>query len=305
MIPETNQDILPDDLVSVFHKKTCKFGFVTHLFGAEVKSLHPGDVAPRGATFRISPTSNPDQEPATTLTQDFHTRLDNLLRTLVHAKPHFIRCIRPNDTESYSEFNRTLVRQQIRSLQILETLNLMADGFPHRMRFKNFVTRYKITDYRMKNAASDMAGVEESRSILENLSKISIDGNEKMTEDWAVGKKHVFLSELVRQKLEELRTNRRHQAATVTQALWRGYVVRKKWPHLLRQLEMKKTRSRPRPITGTPEPGGWELQDNSEMSVNYGPPHLSGRSRSEPRFGSCDLDIIQNTCSMFGLDLVR
>ena len=116
---------------------------------------------------------------------------------------------------------------------------------------------------------------------------------------------HVFLSELVRQKLEELRTNRRHQAATVTQALWRGYVVRKKWPHLLRQLEMKKTRSRPRPITGTPEPGGWELQDNSEMSVNYGPPHLSGRSRSEPRFGSCDLDIIQNTCSMFGLDLVR
>ena len=93
--------------------------------------------------------------------QDFHFRLDNLLRTLVHAKPHFIRCVRPNETESSSEFDRSLVSdsfesfdpvtslysdfsgtylhffisqviQQVRSLQVLETVNLMAGGFPHR-----------------------------------------------------------------------------------------------------------------------------------------------------------------------------
>ena len=61
-------------------------------------------IVPRGASFRISPTSTSNQhlntdtllngdEPVSTLTQDFHTRLDNLLRTLVHAKPHFVRCI--------------------------------------------------------------------------------------------------------------------------------------------------------------------------------------------------------------------
>ena len=77
----------------------------------------------RGALFRISPTSashpdhqllNGSDEPVSTLTQDFHTRLDNLLRTLVHAKPHFVRCIRPNEHESLTEFDRVHVSQQVR-----------------------------------------------------------------------------------------------------------------------------------------------------------------------------------------------
>lgn len=95
---ETNSDIMPDDIVSVFHKSTCTFGFVSHLFGMELKTLFAQDVAPCGMRFRISPTNHNDLQPgneiASTLTQDFHTRLDNLLRTLVHAKPHFIRCIK-------------------------------------------------------------------------------------------------------------------------------------------------------------------------------------------------------------------
>ena len=53
-----------------------------------------------------------------TLTQDFHTRLDNLLRTLVHAKPHFIRCISTNATETPAVFDRATVIKQIRALQV-------------------------------------------------------------------------------------------------------------------------------------------------------------------------------------------
>jgi dachs protein len=67
-------------------------------------------------------------EPVSTLTQDFHTRLDNLLRTLVHAKPHFVRCVRSNSTEAHAQFERATVMRQIRSLQVLETVNLMAGG---------------------------------------------------------------------------------------------------------------------------------------------------------------------------------
>lgn len=64
-----------------------------------------------------------------TLTQDFHTRLDNLLRSLVHARPHFVRCIKANNTETPIIFDRGAVMKQIRSLQILETVNLMAGGW--------------------------------------------------------------------------------------------------------------------------------------------------------------------------------
>ena len=37
---ETNRDVVPDDIVSVFHKSTCNFGFATHLFGSELKALY-------------------------------------------------------------------------------------------------------------------------------------------------------------------------------------------------------------------------------------------------------------------------
>jgi len=33
--------------------------------------------------------------------------------------------------------------KQIRALQVLETVNLMACGLPHRMRFKVFISKYK------------------------------------------------------------------------------------------------------------------------------------------------------------------
>ena len=112
--------MIPDDLVSIFHKQSCNFGFATHLFGTEIKALYSEETVPRGVTFRISPTSSSDilngDEPVSTLTQDFHTRLDNLLRTLVKSKPHFIRCIRPNESEASNEFSRSFVIQQVKDL---------------------------------------------------------------------------------------------------------------------------------------------------------------------------------------------
>ena len=94
---ESNSDSLCDEVVSVFHKSQCSVGFVSHLFGAELRVLNSKGGKPCGITFRVAPTSRLDansHEPTSTLTQDFHTRLDNLLRTLVHARPHFIRCVK-------------------------------------------------------------------------------------------------------------------------------------------------------------------------------------------------------------------
>lgn len=144
---ESNCDQLADDIITVFHKSQCSFGFVSHLFGAELRILTAKGVMPRGVKFRVAPTSHLDQnslDQMTTLTQDFHTRLDNLLRTLVHARPHFIRCIKINDSEQSGHFDKPSLMKQIRALQILETVNLMSLGLPHRMRFKAFVSRYRL-----------------------------------------------------------------------------------------------------------------------------------------------------------------
>lgn len=113
---DTNRDVISDDLVSVFYKHSSNFGFATHLFGTELRALYSQEIVPRGMSFRIAPTSLTDllngDEPVSTLTQDFHTRLDNLLRTLVMSRPHFVRCFRSNSHEKLNNFDKGTVVSQ-------------------------------------------------------------------------------------------------------------------------------------------------------------------------------------------------
>ena len=359
---ETNRDVIPDDLVSIFHKHSCTFGFATHLFNTEIKALYSEDTVPRGVMFRISPTSSSDllngDEPVSTLTQDFHTRLDNLLRTLVKSKPHFIRCIRPNESETSSEFSRSFVTQQVRSLQVLETVNLMAGGLPHRMRFKNFNARYRLLAPIKNVSRKEELVFDECHQILEFLREIleqPLDEGSPISKDWALGKKHVFLSEGTRQHLEKLRADRRNYFATLIQSVWRCRSARKKWPFLRQSLQQarqhqmaptpghqapgagvtqmsahsrpKNSRPRPQPISGTPPPDTAGSAAPFTMNMRDRPlPPIKGQE-PEPSFVNghgkieagrfngnhhpqqqqhdrCDMKTIQNTCALFGLDLV-
>lgn len=239
---DTNRDVVSDDLVSVFYKHTCNFGFATHLFGSELKALYALENVPRGLSFRIAPTSHTDllngDEPVSTLTQDFHTRLDNLLRTLVHARPHFVRCIRSNTSERNDIFERQTIVKQIRSLQILETVNLMASGFPHRMRFKLFTARYRmLAPFRLLRRNDDKA-LEDCKLILENALETPPETDGTVTLSWAPGKRHVFLSEGIRQHLEKLRSGIRASSAAVIQSAWRGYHLRRRIGSVKRPRDM-------------------------------------------------------------------
>ena len=260
-------------------------------------------------------------EPVSTLTQDFHTRLDNLLRTLVHAKPHFVRCIQPNERSSPLEFDRIHIAKQVRSLQILETVNLMAGGFPHRMRFKAFNTRYRALAKPSKSLhRTDSKAVEDCEFILDcynqQLKSLPVS-NTKNNKDWAHGRKHIFLSEGARQQLEMLRESRRQKSVSIIQKVWRGYKCRKNmkkplisssssfiptatntstadasmlnnnfWQHsnVVNNLNMMihQRGQRPKPIAGTPPPMNYQAFQSDR----------------------CDFKVIQQTCSLFGLDLV-
>ena len=235
-----------------------------------------------------------------------------MLRTLVHAKPHFVRCIRPNEHDSLIEFDRSHVAQQIRSLQILETVNLMARGFPHRMRFKAFNARYRmLADPITSLSRLEEKAVEDCEIILDSYSRAvkQIQFEEMFPQsnnnkDWAHGRKHIFLSEGARQRLEKMRENRRQISAIKIQALWRGWHSRgglessKRVPPQQSHVQMIgydhaamtmttdrviSQRPRPQPISGTPPP----ICDNQMIHVDR-----------------CDFKTIQQTCSLFGLDLV-
>lgn len=228
---ETNRDIISDDLVSVFYKHSCNFGFATHLFGTELRALYSQEIVPRGMSFRIAPTSLTDllngDEPVSTLTQDFHTRLDNLLRTLVMSRPHFVRCFKSNSNEKSNCFDRGTVVGQIRALQVLETVNLMASGFPHRMRFKQFIGRYKmLIPFRSLRLCEENA-LEDCKIILDCAIEHPFFIDVSVSLSWAPGKRHIFLSEGMRQHLENLRAHIRNRSATLIQSVWRGWQLRR------------------------------------------------------------------------------
>ncbi|XP_054082848.1 myosin-G heavy chain isoform X3 [Zeugodacus cucurbitae] len=318
---DTNRDVVRDDLVAVFYKHTCNFGFATHLFGSELKALYALQNVPRGLSFRISPTSHTDllngDEPVSTLTQDFHTRLDNLLRTLVHARPHFVRCIRSNANETAGCFERKMVVRQIRSLQVLETVNLMASGFPHRMRFKQFNARYvaMLAPFRLHRRSEDKA-MEDCNLILEFAmdNPPVLDGS--VTLAWSPGKRHVFLSEGMRQHLEHLRAEIRTKSATLIQATWRGWQWRKKMGGVKRTrgvngvITMLPTAASATKLTKLlPNSGANSLSRLSAKSTNLmgtvtrpRPQPIAGTPPPDPN-EKCDTKIIQQTCSLFGLDL--
>ncbi|XP_065202156.1 unconventional myosin-Va isoform X2 [Planococcus citri] len=357
---DTNKDVVPDDLVAVFHKQTCSFGFATHLFGSELKALYTSDVVPRGISFRISPTSHSDllngDEPVSTLTQDFHTRLDNLLRSLVHAKPHFVRCIKANNSETPRLFDRSTVMKQIRSLQILETVTLMAGGYPHRMRFKAFNTRYRLLAPFAKMRCIEERAAEDCRLILQRIdNKSDLKQNHEVSMSWAFGKKHIFYSEGIRQLLESLRNETRYRAAVIIQSLWRGWYARKKWPSLKCTLQLHQ------PVTSATGHvvnsnlnaraaaaaavsasiasaasnlngsggGAISVQQHANNAASAAPATANSasaaalasasasatltRPRPQPIAGTpppdpnekCDAKIIQQTCTLFGLDLER
>jgi dachs protein len=121
---------------------------------------------------------------------------------------------------------------------------------------------------------------------------------------WALGKRHIFLSEGARQQLEMLRSERRIISASLIQATWRGWNLRRRWPLIKQSLIAQNVgirnnnvlnamaanainRPRPQPITGTPPPFG-TLQQTQSKSIEM-----------------CDQNIIQETCTLFGIDLVR
>jgi len=360
---ETNRDVISDDIISVFSREHCQFGFATHLFGNELKSLtspNGNGIQPRGASFRISPTSTSNQhlntdtllngdEPVSTLTQDFHTRLDNLLRTLVHAKPHFVRCIAPNMQDSETEFDRAHVTNQVRSLQVLETVNLMARGFPHRMRFKAFNGRYRMLATPMNILKrTDEKSVEDCELILDCYSQLAKEyfpesSTEPNNKDWAHGRKHIFLSEGARQQLEYLRIHIRTKSATKIQSVFRGYLHRKRFKinNALNKPNPNSNMNRTVAVPVLPispaqraETGpiiqpqipisqannvsnlnlmiqmqkqqqSFRSHQNRPKPISCTPPPFDASTSTGMQSDKCDYKTIQQTCSLFGLDLER
>ncbi|KAI4374721.1 hypothetical protein MLD38_012684 [Melastoma candidum] len=69
-------------------------------------------------------------------------QLFKLMHQLENTKPHFIRCIRPNEKQLPCHFEEDLVLQQLRCCGIIEVVQISRSGYPSRMTHQEFAERY-------------------------------------------------------------------------------------------------------------------------------------------------------------------
>lgn len=141
---------------------------------------------------------------------------------------------------------------------------------------------------------------------------------------WAIGKRHIFLSEGARQQLELLRNAKRAYAAVIIQAAWRGWNQRKRWPILTNNTNNLMVNNMTNGGISKRFLGKSGSTHSTSMNHHHGlstvgvqpsgllSTSLSGlnRPRPQPITGTpppepCDAKIIAHTCSLFGLDLVK
>ncbi|XP_026332602.1 unconventional myosin-Va [Hyposmocoma kahamanoa] len=86
-------------------------------------------------------TSGPGKQ---TVGAQFRASLSALMLTLSATTPHYVRCIKPNDTKQPFQFDPARAVNQLRACGVLETIRISAAGFPSRWLYQDFFHRYRL-----------------------------------------------------------------------------------------------------------------------------------------------------------------
>ena len=122
-----------------------------------------------------------------TVSSFYKDQLFNLMNTLHSTEPHFIRCIVPNTHKEAGVIDSGLVMHQLTCNGVLEGIRICRKGFPNRMIYKDFQSRYGILNLTGVRAAMAVpAGAKVGKiSIHTNAAKyMSSDRNVPFTKDF-------------------------------------------------------------------------------------------------------------------------
>ena len=132
---EKNKDPVNDSVVEIF-KSTSSCALLVHLW-----KDHPGQ-----------PTVTPKEEGkkkkkgggGKTVSSVYLVSLGELMSTLHSCEPHFVRCLVPNTHKKPGDVEPPLIMHQLTCNGVLEGIRICMRGFPNRMMYPDFKSRYAI-----------------------------------------------------------------------------------------------------------------------------------------------------------------
>lgn len=152
-----------------------------------------------------------------TVAQRHKEQLTGLMSQLHSTHPHFIRCILPNHKKRSKTWDTGLVLDQLRCNGVLEGIRIARTGFPNRIPFAEFRSRYEVLCSNMPRGY--LEGQEAAKIILERLYMDPAF--------YRVGLTKVFFRAGVLAELEEQRDNLIRDIMSRFQSIARGFCQRR------------------------------------------------------------------------------
>ncbi|XP_076858866.1 myosin-IIIb isoform X3 [Brachyhypopomus gauderio] len=266
---EKNRDTLPADIVVVL--RTSENKLLQQLFSSPLTKT--GNLATSRARVMAASRSLPSPlgpgrskvdtmemmrhpEETTnmrrqTVASYFRYSLMDLLSKMVVGRPHFVRCIKPNEGREALCFCEELVLAQLRYTGILETVAIRRQGYSHRITYDEFVSRYYYLAFRAHHVPDSSR--ENTVAILHRAK----------LDSWVLGETKVFLKYYHVEQLNLLvrevqarvvviqaytrgwlgarryrrQREKRNNGAIIIQSAWRGYVARQNLKNIKRERE--------------------------------------------------------------------
>ncbi|KAG7243497.1 hypothetical protein INR49_011053 [Caranx melampygus] len=215
---DKNKDPLNDSVVQLYQKSSNKllaFLYAAHASAEEAGGAKKGGKK-KGGSFQ-------------TVSALFRENLGKLMTNLRSTHPHFVRCLIPNETKTPGLMENFLVIHQLRCNGVLEGIRICRKGFPSRILYGDFKQRYKVL-----NASVIPEGqfIDNKKASEKLLGSIDVDHTQ-----YKFGHTKVFFKAGLLGTLEEMRDEKLAELVTMTQALCRGYVMRKEFVKMMERRE--------------------------------------------------------------------
>ncbi|XP_029906511.1 myosin heavy chain, fast skeletal muscle-like isoform X3 [Myripristis murdjan] len=219
---DKNKDPLNDSVVQLYQKSSVKllaFLYASHA-SAEAESSGGGGGKKggkkKGGSFQ-------------TVSALFRENLGKLMTNLRSTHPHFVRCLIPNESKTPGLMENFLVIHQLRCNGVLEGIRICRKGFPSRIIYGDFKQRYKVL-----NASVIPEGqfIDNKKAAEKLLGSIDVDHTQ-----YKFGHTKVFFKAGLLGTLEEMRDEKLAELVTLTQALCRGFLMRKEFVKMMERRE--------------------------------------------------------------------
>ena len=221
---DKNRDTVPDEHMEVLRNASNPFlGEVLDAASAV------RDKEAASMTASTKPVATPGRRPGVaanrkpTLGGIFKSSLIELMNTINSTDVHYIRCIKPNEGKEAWKFEGPMVLSQLRACGVLETVRISCAGYPTRWTYEEFALRY----YMLIPSPSWTSDIRSMANAI--LKKALGQGTNRGLDKYQLGLTKIFFRAGMLAFLENLRTTRLNECATMIQKNLRCKYYRRKY----------------------------------------------------------------------------